>query len=83
MVCNSKVASFQAIGAKNILEKSMPRVIEALTNNPGYNVMVIGYSLGAGICQRVVMDMVEGDTKEMLPTGTNVRVQKEFVGFYA
>ena len=49
------------IGAKNILSKSLTKILVKLEENPGYNIMVTGYSLGAGICQLVVMDMLEGD----------------------
>ena len=39
------------------------RLKKTLEKHSGYNVMVIGYSLGAGICQLVVMDMLAGEHK--------------------
>ena len=39
------------------------RLKKTLEEHSGYNVMVIGYSLGAGICQLVVMDMLAGEHK--------------------
>ena len=39
------------------------RLKETLESHSDYNVMVIGYSLGAGICQLAVMDMLAGEHK--------------------
>ena len=39
------------------------RLKETLEEQSDYNVMVIGYSLGAGICQLAVMDMLAGEHK--------------------
>ncbi len=60
-----------AAGALNILSKITPKVVEVLEANPGYNVMVIGYSLGAGICQLAVMEMLQADS--LVPDGTEIR----------
>ncbi len=62
-----------AIGANNILKKIRPEVERVLADNPGYNVMVIGYSLGAGICQLLAMDLAEGEARSSVPQGTEVR----------
>ena len=39
------------------------RLKKTLEEHSGYNVMVIGYSLGAGICQLAVMDLLAGEHK--------------------
>lgn len=62
-----------AVGALNILRKITPKLVETLEEHPEYNIMVIGYSLGAGICQLVVMDMLEGDAAAHIPDGTDIR----------
>ena len=54
-----------AIGARNILSKIQDKLQEAMDQNPEYGVLVTGYSLGAGICQLVAM--------ELLQTQPNVR----------
>ena len=65
-----------ALGAKNVLNKTLDKISEQLNSDrcQGYNIMVIGYSLGAGICQLVAMDLVENEErKRKLPDGTRVR----------
>ncbi len=62
-----------ALGARNIMDKIRPEVSRVLQEHPDYNVMVIGYSLGAGICQLLAMDLVDGESKSVLPEGTQVR----------
>lgn len=52
-----------AIGAKNILNKTIDKLVTCIQNHPGYNIMVIGYSLGAGICQLLAMELNEGETR--------------------
>lgn len=61
------------IGGQNILRLTMNKIIATLHANPGYNFMVIGYSLGAGICQMVALDLTEGAYKDMIPAETDVR----------
>ena len=34
------------IGANNILSKSLEALKETVENNPGYSILVVGYSLG-------------------------------------
>ena len=51
------------IGARNILSKSEEVLNEALANFPDYGVLVTGYSLGAGICQLVAMQMQDTHPK--------------------
>ncbi len=63
-----------AIGAKNILAKIKDDVADYLRSHEGYNVMVIGYSLGAGICQLVAMALTEDEEYvSALPPEVEVR----------
>ncbi len=62
-----------AMGARNIIGKIREEVSKVLRENPDYNVMVIGYSLGAGICQLLAMELVEGEAREALNPDTEVR----------
>ncbi len=62
-----------AMGAKNILAKIGSEISNVLAANPGYGVMVTGYSLGAGICQLLAMELIEGESASFLPEGTQVR----------
>ena len=48
-----------AIGANNILEKCSSQLTEATDKYPEYGVLVTGYSLGAGICQLVAMQLLQ------------------------
>ena len=57
---NGKGHQGMVIGATNILKLTINKISKTLEENPGYNLMVIGYSLGAGICQLVAMDLIEG-----------------------
>jgi len=62
------------MGANNIRKKILPQIVETLASHPDYNIMVIGYSLGAGICQLLTMDLLENpETVEKLPEGVTVR----------
>ena len=48
-----------AIGARNILDKIKIQLSETLEQNPDYGILVTGYSLGAGICQLVAMELLQ------------------------
>eukprot|EP00090_Calanus_glacialis_P045696 TRINITY_DN8653_c0_g1_i4.p2 TRINITY_DN8653_c0_g1~~TRINITY_DN8653_c0_g1_i4.p2 ORF type:complete len:498 (+),score=146.51 TRINITY_DN8653_c0_g1_i4:120-1613(+) len=61
------------IGTRNILEKSFPSVLEALENNPGLSVLVVGYSLGAGLAQLYTAQLLEGEYSDQIPEGTKIR----------
>lgn len=54
---NGKAHRGMAIGAKNILEKIETLLEQAVQDHPDYGILVTGYSLGAGICQLVAMDL--------------------------
>ena len=48
-----------AIGARNILTKTNSLLREAVDQYPHYGILVTGYSLGAGICQLVAMELLQ------------------------
>lgn len=54
---NGQAHRGMAIGARNIRKKISDLLGEAMENNPDYGILVTGYSLGAGICQLVAMDL--------------------------
>ncbi|CAB4070396.1 unnamed protein product [Lepeophtheirus salmonis] len=62
-----------AIGCRNIVEKVLPFILSTLEENPGYEIMVTGYSLGAGISQLVTMEFSEGESRKVIPSGTIIR----------
>jgi len=49
-----------AIGAENILAKVEEHLTSALTREPEFSLLVIGYSLGAGLAQLVTARLLEG-----------------------
>jgi len=57
--CGGKAHAGMAIGGRNILDKIKDLLQEAIDNNPDYGILVTGYSLGAGICQLVAMDLLQ------------------------
>jgi len=62
-----------SLGARNILTKIRPLLESTLREHPGCNVAITGYSLGAGICQLLAMELAEGTSNSALPVGTEVR----------
>eukprot|EP00092_Neocalanus_flemingeri_P012112 GFUD01013060.1.p1 GENE.GFUD01013060.1~~GFUD01013060.1.p1 ORF type:complete len:497 (+),score=144.47 GFUD01013060.1:175-1665(+) len=61
------------IGTRNILDKSFEALVEVLGNNPDLSVLVVGYSLGAGLAQLYTAQLLEGEYAAKLPEGTKVR----------
>jgi len=61
-----------AIGAENILTKVEEHLKSALTREPNFSLLVIGYSLGAGLAQLVTARLLEGPEAELVE-GTKVR----------
>ena len=62
------------IGSKNILERSWESLREAVTSNPGYSVLVVGYSLGAGLAQLFTAELLETEElRSSLPPDTKIR----------
>jgi len=61
-----------AIGAENILAKVEEHLKSALAREPNFSLLVIGYSLGAGLAQLVTARLLEGPETELVD-GTKVR----------
>lgn len=61
------------IGTKNILENSIESLVETLENNLDLSVLVVGYSLGAGLAQLYTVQLLEGEYAGRLPEGTKIR----------
>ena len=62
------------IGARNLMARSWEAVREAVTTNPGYSILVVGYSLGAGIAQLYTAQLLESeDKRQELPPDTKIR----------
>ena len=62
------------IGSRNILERSWETLREAVTSNPGFSVLVVGYSLGAGLAQLFTAELLEREElRSGLPPDTKIR----------
>ena len=62
------------IGSKNILERSWQSLRDAVTSNPGFSVLVVGYSLGAGLAQLFTAELLETEElRSELPPDTEIR----------
>jgi len=61
------------IGTKNILDKSFTEVLEALESNPSFSILVVGYSLGAGLAQLYAAQLLDGEYASQLPEDTKIR----------
>jgi len=61
-----------AIGAENILAKVEEHLRSALAIEPDFSLLVIGYSLGAGLAQLVTAQLLEGPEGKLVD-GTKVR----------
>ena len=60
------------IGVENLLGRSLPVLQAALEREPGLSVLVVGYSLGAGLAQLYTASLLEGEAAALLPPGTEV-----------
>jgi len=63
--------SGMAIGARNLLKQSGGELTGILQQNDSYNLIIIGYSLGAGIAQLVTMELNGGAVS--IPVNTKIR----------
>ena len=62
------------IGARNLMSRSWEAVREAVTSNPGYSILVVGYSLGAGLAQLYTAQLLDNeDMRQELPSDTKIR----------
>ena len=63
-----------ALGAANIVNVAIPKLKTLIGQYPGYTVLVLGYSLGAGLAQLVALDCDSGQCRDMLPPDTDIMV---------
>ena len=63
-----------AQGAANIVSTTGPVIRDALARHPGYELIIIGYSLGAGLAQLIALDCEVGACQSMMPRDLNIRV---------
>ena len=62
------------IGSRNILARCWETLREAVLANPGYSLLVVGYSLGAGLAQLLTAELLETEElRSELPPHTEIR----------
>ena len=68
--------SGMVIGTRNILDKSFTVLRETVEDNPGYSILVVGYSLGNFFCycQALVPSPVLLDPKQN-PNQSKIKIQ--------
>jgi len=58
-------------GAERLTRTAIPKVSDVLSRHPDYDVLITGYSLGAGLAQLVALKLEE---EQLLPSQTKVTV---------
>ena len=62
-----------SIGTRNLVETAVPVLRRELLVHPSYTLLVLGYSLGAGLAQLLSLDCSQGPCSHSLPHNTNIR----------
>ena len=70
---NGRAHRGMAAACENILEKVMDLLVAKLTEFKDHKLMVVGYSLGAGVAQLLALKLTEGPENGRLPEGTRVQ----------
>jgi len=66
--------SGMVIGMRNIMDKSFPIIKETLEKNPGYSILVVGYSLGSGLAQLYAAQLLTSEElRSQLPEDIVIR----------
>jgi len=66
--------SGMVIGMRNIMDKSFPVLKETLEENPGYSILVVGYSLGSGLAQLYAAQLLASEEiRSQLPEDIVIR----------
>jgi len=60
-------------GTRNLVLTAVPKVVSELKKYPGYSLLIIGYSLGAGLAQLLTMELELGQARDSFPSGTEIR----------
>jgi len=61
-----------AVACDNILTKVMDTMVERLAELPDYKLVIIGYSLGAGVAQLITLKLTDGEERARMPPNTEV-----------
>merc|ERR1719357_891928 len=60
-------------GTRNLVTVAVPKLVDELKKHPGYSILIIGYSLGAGLAQLLTLELELGKANEYLPSGTEIK----------
>jgi len=60
-------------GNRNLVKQALPKLSTELTQYSGYSLLIVGYSLGAGLAHLFMMELELGGAKQALPQGTKIR----------
>ena len=63
-----------AQGAANIVSTAFPYIKAELDKHPDYELLIIGYSLGAGLAQLIALDCELGECRHMMARDITLRV---------
>jgi len=61
-----------AVACDNILKKVMDTMVEKLVELSDYKLVIVGYSLGAGVAQLITLKLTDGEEKDRIPSTTEV-----------
>ena len=61
-----------ALACTNILKMVLDPLVDKLRELSGYKLVILGYSLGAGVAQLLAVELTEGESKSRLPAETQV-----------
>merc|ERR1712165_112698 len=62
-----------ALGSNNIYDRCKDAIIKAIFDNEGYGILVSGYSLGAGVCHLLTMDLLKRQKDGEIPQEVSIR----------
>ena len=61
-----------AAACENILERVLHLIADKMKELKDYTLLVVGYSLGAGVAQLLGIKLSEGEENKQLPEGANI-----------
>ena len=61
-----------ALACHNIITKTLDILVTLLNKYPDHRLVILGYSLGAGVAQLLAIELTKGNTAAMLPQGAQV-----------
>ena len=64
-----------ALACTNILKLILDCLVEKLRELREYKLVILGYSLGAGVAQLLAIELTEGQSKARLPADTQVGIE--------